>query len=157
MRSCSIRTTLLILYLDNCYVLLYTVYVEGRCAMKLIISNSSPVPIYEQIKASLIEQIIDGTLEENEPLPSIRNLAQDIRVSVLTVKKAYDELERDGYIVSIQGKGTFVAPKNVTLIKEKAQKDIESHLETAVELAKKFEIDKEAMIELLDLYFEEDL
>ncbi len=125
--------------------------------MKLIISNSSPVPIYEQIKTSLVEQIIDGTLEENEPLPSIRNLAQDIRVSVLTVKKAYDELERDGYIVSIQGKGTFVATKNLTLIKEKAQKDIESHLETAVELAKKFEIDKETMIELIDLYFEEDL
>lgn len=125
--------------------------------MKLIISNSSPVPIYEQIKNSLVEQIIDGTLEENEPLPSIRNLAQDIRVSVLTVKKAYDELERDGYIVSIQGKGTFVATKNLTLIKEKAQKDIESHLETAVELAKKFEIDKETMIELIDLYFEEDL
>ncbi len=155
--SCSIRTTLLILYLDNCYVLLYTVYVEGRSVMKLIISNSSPVPIYEQIKTSLVEQIIDGTLEENEPLPSIRNLAQDIRVSVLTVKKAYDELERDGYIVSIQGKGTFVATKNLTLIKEKAQKDIESHLETAVELAKKFEIDKETMIELIDLYFEEDL
>ncbi len=155
--SCSIRTTLLILHLDNCYVLLYTVYVEGRSVMKLIISNSSPVPIYEQIKTSLVEQIIDGTLEENEPLPSIRNLAQDIRVSVLTVKKAYDELERDGYIVSIQGKGTFVATKNLTLIKEKAQKDIESHLETAVELAKKFEIDKETMIELIDLYFEEDL
>lgn len=124
--------------------------------MKLIISNSSPTPIYEQIKTSLIEQIIEGSLEENEPLPSIRNLAQDLRVSVLTVKKAYDELEREGFILSIQGKGTFVAPKNGELIKEKAQKDIEKHLEEAIGLAKTFDIDRKTINELIDLYYEEE-
>ncbi len=124
--------------------------------MQLIISNSSPIPIYEQIKSSLITQIIEGTLKENEALPSIRTLAKDIRVSVLTVKKAYDELERDGYIVSIQGKGTFVAPKNSSLVREQAQKDIESHLELAVELAKRFDIEKDAINELIDLYYTEE-
>lgn len=123
--------------------------------MKLIISNSSPVPIYEQIKTSLVAQIIEGELAENEPLPSIRNLAKDIRVSILTVKKAYDELEREGYITSTQGKGTFVAPKNSSFVKENAQKDIESHLETAIDLAKRFDIDKESIIELIDLYYGE--
>ena len=129
---------------------------KGEHLMQLIISNSSPIPIYEQIKSSLITQIIEGTLKENEALPSIRTLAKDIRVSVLTVKKAYDELERDGYIVSIQGKGTFVAPKNSSLVREQAQKDIESHLELAVELAKRFDIEKDAINELIDLYYTEE-
>ena len=74
--------------------------------MKMIISNSSSVPIYEQIKSSIIEQIMSGVLKENEMLPSIRSLASDIRISVMTIKKAYDELEQDGYIVTVQGKGS---------------------------------------------------
>lgn len=123
--------------------------------MKLIISNSSPTPIYEQIKTSLVNQIMIGELEENEALPSIRILAQDIRVSVLTVKKAYDELERDGYIISIQGKGTFVAPKNTALAKESAQKEIESHLDSAIEIAKKNDIDKSTILELIDIFYGE--
>lgn len=80
--------------------------------MKIIISNNSSVPIYEQIKNNIIEQILSNDLVEDEPLPSIRNLAQDIKISVMTIKKAYDELESEGYIISRQGKGTFVAPKN---------------------------------------------
>ena len=83
--------------------------------MKLVISNSSSVPIYEQIKNAIIEQIMSGELEENEALPSIRSLAQEIKISVMTIKKSYDELEKEGYIVSRQGKGTFVAPKHKKL------------------------------------------
>lgn len=79
--------------------------------MKMIISNSSSVPIYEQIKKSIIEQIVSDELKEDEAIPSIRNLAQDIKISVMTIKKAYDELEQEGYIISRQGKGTFVARK----------------------------------------------
>lgn len=124
--------------------------------MNLIISNSSPTPIYEQIKNSFIDDIMSGTLEENEPIPSIRNLAKDIRVSVLTVKRAYDDLERDGYIVSIQGKGTFVAPKNPSLVAEKIQKDIEEHLSTAVSLALKYSIDKKTLLELVELFYKEE-
>ncbi len=88
--------------------------------MKMIISNSSSVPIYEQIKNSIIEQIVNDELKEDEAIPSIRNLAKDIKISVMTIKKAYDELEQEGYIISIQGKGTFVAPKNTEIAREKA-------------------------------------
>lgn len=124
--------------------------------MKLIVSNSSPIPIYEQIKKSIIEQIMNDELEENEMLPSIRNLAQDIRISVMTIKKAYDELEDEGYIVSIQGKGTFVAPKNMNFVKEQAQKEIEKHLEEAILLAKKYEITKKEIEELIELFYGSD-
>ena len=103
--------------------------------MKIIISNSSSVPIYEQIKNAIINQIINGELAEDEALPSIRSLASDIKISVMTIKKAYDELESEGYIVSIQGKGTFVAPKNTELAREQAQKDIEDHIQKAIDIA----------------------
>ena len=124
--------------------------------MKMIISNSSSVPIYEQIKKSIIEQIINDDLKEDEMIPSIRNLAQDIKISIMTIKKAYDELENEGYIVSIQGKGTFVAKKNNELAKEKAQKDIEDYLNKIVNIANKFEISKEDINSALDLIYRSD-
>ena len=124
--------------------------------MKLIISNSSSVPIYEQIKKAMIEQIMNGELKEDEALPSIRNLAQDIKISVMTIKKAYDELESEGYIISRQGKGTFVAPKNTELAKEKANKDIERHIEDVVDIAKQFKIKKEDLKELIDIFYGDD-
>ena len=97
--------------------------------MRILISNSSSVPIYEQIKDTIINQIISGELEENEALPSIRTLAKDIRISVMTIKKAYDELEREGYIITVHGKGSFVAPKNLELMKEQKLKEMESYIE----------------------------
>jgi len=124
--------------------------------MKMIISNSSPVPIYEQIKQSIINQILDGELKEDELLPSIRVLAGDIKISAMTIKKAYDELERQGYLKSIQGKGTFVAPKNTGLAKEQAQKDIESYIEKIVDISNRFEIDKNEVIEMFKMIYEED-
>ncbi len=124
--------------------------------MKMIISNSSPIPIYEQIKNSIIEQIMNDELKENEAIPSIRNLASDIKISVMTIKKAYDELERDGYIISRQGKGTFVAPKNTELAKEKAQKDIEDYISKIVDISMKFDIDKEEIIDIFNLFYGSD-
>ena len=124
--------------------------------MKLIISNSSSVPIYEQIKKAMIEQIMNGELKEDEALPSIRNLAQDIKISVMTIKKAYDELESEGYIISRQGKGTFVAPKNTELAREQANKDIERHIEDVVDIAKQFKIKKEDLKELIDIFYGDD-
>lgn len=117
--------------------------------MKIIISNSSSTPIYEQIKHTIINQIISGDLEEEEVLPSIRNLAQDIKISVMTIKKAYDELEEEGYIISKQGKGTYVAPKNIELAQEKAKKDIEEYMYKIIEISNKFDIKKK---EVLDLF-----
>jgi GntR family transcriptional regulator len=120
--------------------------------MKMIISNSSSIPIYEQIKNSIIKQIMDDELKEDEAIPSIRNLAQDIKISVMTIKKAYDELEQEGYIISKQGKGTFVAPKNNDLAKDKAQKDIEEHISKIVDIAKKYDIKKEEIMEIYDFF-----
>ena len=124
--------------------------------MRMIISNSSPVPIYEQIKRSIIEQIISDELKEDEAIPSIRNLAADIKISVMTIKKAYDELETEGYIISRQGKGTFVAPKNTGLAKEKAQKDIEEYISKIVDIAKKFDIKKEEIMDIFNLFYGSD-
>ena len=124
--------------------------------MRIIISNSSSTPIYEQIKNTIINQIMDGELKEDEALPSIRALAQDIKISVMTIKKAYDELESEGYIVSRQGKRTFVAPKNSELVKEQAQKDIEKYLEKMIDIAKNFNISKDELIELLNIFYGDD-
>ena len=124
--------------------------------MKMIISNSSSVPIYEQIKKSIINQIMNDELKEDDVIPSIRNLAQDIKISVMTIKKAYDELEQEGYIISKQGKGTFVAPKNTELAKDKAQKDIEEHISKIVDISKKFDIQKKEVITIFNLFYGSD-
>lgn len=125
--------------------------------MKMIISNSSSVPIYEQIKKSIINQILDGELKEDELLPSIRVLAGDIKISAMTIKKAYDELEKEGYLKSIQGKGTFVAPKNTELAKEQAQKDIEKYIEKIVDISNRFEINENDVIEMFKMFYREEM
>lgn len=125
--------------------------------MKIIISNSSSVPIYEQIKNAIITQIMNGELQENEILPSIRSLAQDIRISVMTIKKAYDELESEGYIITRQGKGSFVAPKNTELVKEQARKDIEEHISKILSIANKFDISNKELLDLFIYLLEEDI
>ena len=124
--------------------------------MRIIISNSSPVPIYEQIKEAITTQIMNNELKENELLPSIRSLAKDIKISVMTIKKAYDELESEGYIMSIHGKGTFVAPKNTQLARENAQKEIEEHILKAIEIASKYDIDKKDLLDLIDIFYGSD-
>lgn len=124
--------------------------------MRMIISNSSSVPIYEQIKNSIIEQIMSEELSEDEALPSIRQLAADIKISVMTIKKAYDELEKEGYIISRQGKGTFVAPKNTELSLERAKQDIESHVSKIVEISNQFGIQKEEIIDVINIYYGSD-
>lgn len=124
--------------------------------MRVIISNSSSIPIYEQIKQTIINQIISGELEENEMLPSIRILARDIKISVMTIKKAYDELEKEGYIVTRQGKGSFVAPRNLELIKEQLQKEIEEHMSKIIELSEQCNISKSELIDLLEFMMESD-
>ena len=123
--------------------------------MKMIISNSSSIPIYEQIKKSIINQILEEELKEDELLPSIRVLAQDIKISAMTIKKAYDELEKEGYLKSIQGKGTFVAPKNTELAKEQAQKDIEKYIEKIVSISNRFEINENDVIEMFKMIYME--
>ncbi len=122
--------------------------------MKLIISNSSNVPIYEQIKNQIIDQILNDDLKEDEALPSIRTLSADIKISVMTIKKAYDELEHDGYIITRQGKGSFVAPKNLELAKEQKKKEIEVYINKIVSISKIYNIDKKEIIDLFKYMFE---
>ena len=124
--------------------------------MNFIISNNSDVPIYQQIKNEIINSIEDEQLKENEMLPSIRNLAKDLRISVLTVKKAYDELEQEAYIKTVQGKGTFVTPRNKALIREKQISLIEEHIEQIVNIAKISDISKREIIDLFNYMYEEE-
>lgn len=116
--------------------------------MKIIISNSSYIPIFEQIKNAIIENIMNNELESEELLPSIRSLASDLKVSVLTVKKAYDELESEGYIITRQGKGSYVAFKNDSLVKEEKQKEIENYISKIIDIANIYDIDKKDIIDL---------
>lgn len=123
--------------------------------MNLIISNSSGKPIYEQITAQIKNSILNGELQEGEALPSMRALAKDLRISVITTKRAYEDLERDGFVVTVAGKGCFVAPKNLELMREEQRKKVEEALQCAVDQAKAASIDLEELKEMLSLLYEE--
>lgn len=105
--------------------------------MHIIINNSSQQPIYEQIVESVKGMIIGGELTEGTMLPSVRALARDLKISALTVKKAYDHLESEGFIITVHGKGSFVATANANLIAEQARKEVEADLERAIQKGKK--------------------
>lgn len=124
--------------------------------LNFIISNNSEKPIYQQIKNEIINSISNDELKENDMLPSIRNLAKDLRISILTVKKAYDELEQEAYIKTVQGKGTFVTPRNKEIIREKQISMIEDHIEQIVNIAKISNISKNEIIDLFNYLYEEE-
>ncbi len=123
--------------------------------MNIIISNSSNKPIYEQIKEQIKNKIVSNELKTGEQLPSIRNLAKDLRISVITTKNAYEELEREGYVETIPGKGVYVANKNTELIREEQLQKIEDLMDTAVSIAKISNISKEEIQSILDILYEE--
>lgn len=122
--------------------------------MNIQINNSSADPIYLQIKNQIKAQIITGSLKTGEKLPSIRFMAKELRVSMITVKRAFDELELDGFINSVQGKGNFVAHQNKELIREEYLKRIESKLQEAVELGRIAGISDEELSIMLETYME---
>ncbi len=119
--------------------------------MNIHISNSSGLPIYEQIVAQIKNLIISGELQTGEALPSMRLLAKELRISVITTKRAYEELEREGFIVSITGKGSFVAQKNIDFIREEQLRTIENLLQKVVESANTCGLELEELIEMLTL------
>lgn len=123
--------------------------------MNIIISNSSQDPIYEQIVKQIKNMIIGGELAENEMLPSIRSLARDLQISVITTKKAYEELEKDGYIATVQGKGSFVAAQNKELLKEMRLKIVEEKLSEAVDAGRSIELSLDEMQDMLKIFYEE--
>ncbi|HHW58321.1 MAG TPA: GntR family transcriptional regulator [Clostridia bacterium] len=123
--------------------------------MNIIISNSSEEPIYEQIVRQIKEAILKGELEEGELLPSIRNLAKELQISVITTKRAYDELEKEGFITTIPGKGTYVAAQNKELMREKRLKIVEEKLIEAVIAAKAINLSLEEIKEMLEILYKE--
>ncbi|MBA4687606.1 MAG: GntR family transcriptional regulator [Candidatus Galacturonibacter soehngenii] len=117
--------------------------------MKVLLSNQSELPIYAQIKEQIKEQILNGQIKEGEILPSIRRLAKEIGVSVITTTRAYNDLEEEGYIASLQGKGSVVLSKENKLLREKYLMRIEQGLQTAIETAKRVDMKEEELYELM--------
>lgn len=144
--------------LDKSVTTVYTVYIqyERRAQMNIFIDNRSGAPIYDQIYSQIKNQIISGTLIENEPLPSIRNLAKDLRISVVTTKRAYDELEREGFIYTLPAKGCFVAAQNTELLKEHNLKKIEEHVIEIKNLAAACQLSKNDVIDIFDIIYEQE-
>ena len=123
--------------------------------MQLLIDNKSGTSIYEQIYTQIKDQIIGGALGEDDPLPSIRNLAKDLGISVITTRRAYDELEREGFIYTVAGKGCFVAAKNTELLREENLRQIEAHLQAIRDLAAACGLSREDIIEMFSVIEEE--
>ena len=123
--------------------------------MNIIIDNKSGAPIYDQIYTQIKNQIISGVWKPDEALPSIRNLAKDLRISVVTTKRAYDELEREGFVYTIPAKGCFVAPKNVELLREENLKQIEHYIEKIAQLAASCQLSHEELMEMIRINLEE--
>lgn len=124
--------------------------------MNIIISNNSGVPIFEQIEDAIKQAIFSNELREEDMLPSVRSLANDLKISFLTVKRAYDDLEQAGFIKTIQGKGSFVAPKNLELIKEEKLKEIQDYIQKVYNISKIANISEGEIKELFKIIFEED-
>ena len=124
--------------------------------MDIILSNSSGKPIYEQITDQVKEQIMTGALAAGDALPSMRLLAKELRISVITTKRAYEELERDGFLENVPGKGCFVAPQNQELLREARLRKVEDALSLAVEEARKGGLSQEELQEMLNLLYKGD-
>ena len=123
--------------------------------MKIIIKNKSELPIYEQIEQQIREQILDGTAEENEQLPSIRQLARDLKISVITTTRVYNDLADEGFIISVAGKGYFVAPQNNELLRERMLCEMEQGLEAAVTNGRNAGLEDEEIVAALRQVMEE--
>ena len=123
--------------------------------MKILIDNKSGTPIYDQIYSQIKGQIISGALKQDELLPSIRGLAKDLRISFITTKRAYEELEKEGFIYTLPAKGCYVAPKNVELLREENLKKIEEHIDEIVRLAASCNLSKQEIMEMVHFSLEE--
>ena len=123
--------------------------------MNIIINNSSMQPIYEQIVEQVKTDILKGNLQQGAPLPSVRTLSKDLRISALTVKKAYDALEQEGFIITVHGKGSFVAGVNPNLAMEEQRKEVEQLMEQAVRKGRSCGMTQEELMNLFELILEE--
>lgn len=153
-----IENYLNIIYVDIPVTSVYTVLVINNTVrgdvLYIVLSNSSDLPIYEQIKEQVKTQILSGELSENEMLPSLRQLAKDLKISVLTTTRAYNELEEEGFITSRQGKGFFVMPRGSDLLREQLIKDVETNLNNAILSAQRASMTDDELVQLLKLLLE---
>jgi len=133
---------------------IYTMPMRRGEPLNIIISNSSDKPIYEQIAAQIKKMIIGGELSPGDALPSMRFLAKELRISVITTKRAYSDLERDGFIETVTGKGSFVASQNLAFIREEQLRLAEKMLQSAVDIAKSSDISCAELIDMLELLYE---
>lgn len=124
--------------------------------MNIIINNSSMIPIYEQIVEQIKNQIISGNLKTHDPLPSVRAMSKELKISALTVKKAYDHLEENGFIVTIHGKGSYVAETNQELAMEEERRQIEMELERIIEKALASGMERSELTQLFTLIMEDE-
>lgn len=144
--------------MTNCYRLLYTViYRKEEEILKIIISNNSSIPLYEQIKEAIKKEIVTGNLKDGEKLPSVRSLSRDLKISILTVKKAYDELVEEGFIETRQGLGSFVSGDNSHLKQEEKNKALEGKIIEIVKIAKSLKVSQKDLGDLINFIYEGDV
>ena len=124
--------------------------------MESVISNTSDEPIYEQIVNQIKNSVFNGELKEGDALPSIRSLARELHISVITTKRAYEELEKEGFIIKVTGKGTFIAPQNQELLRERKLKIIEEKLQEAVDAAQIINLSLSELQDMLKILYEEE-
>lgn len=139
----------------NCICKIYTVYGLQGVGMEIILSSTSSKPIYEQIVSQIKEMIMNGTLKPNDQLPSMRKLAKDLHVSIITTQRAYDELAKDGFIIVVAAKGAFVSKQNKDFISEENYRRIENKISQVCELAKENGITLTELINVLELMYKE--
>ena len=144
------------MYIYVCIIDIYTLYTMKRGeTLNINISHTSTIPLYEQIQTQIKNQILNGTLKPGEGLPSIRNLAKELKVSIITTKRAYEELEMDGFIETVIGKGTFVSSQNTERLKEITLYEIENKLEEIIKQAKSVGMTLDEGIEIFKSIYEE--
>ena len=142
---------LIIMYLVNQYNT-----AQRRAAVEIIISSNTGKPIYEQITSQIKAKIMSGELKTGDPIPSMRALAKSIHVSVITVQKAYEDLQRDGFIETTVGRGSFVSAQNKDFYQEEQQRQAEEHLQAAAEIARTSGIPLAALIDVLTMFYKEE-
>ena len=129
---------------------------KGVKTLKILISNTSDSPLYQQIKAQIKDAILTEELVEGDPLPSIRSFANDLQVSVLTIRRVYEELEQEGFVVSQVGIGTFVSASNAELLRDTKRRLVEQKMQDMIQTAKSLNISKDELNAMMDILYEED-
>lgn len=125
--------------------------------MRIIINNSSMQPIYEQIAGQVKSLVQDGSLVEGAPLPSVRSLSKELRISALTVKKAYDALEQEGYVITVHGKGSYITKTNINILQEEQHKEVENKFEEAIREGRLCGLKDSEIREIFELILEDGL